>query len=393
MTQPTLDEWRRLYDVAQKVHDLAPWQWMEESDLFGVQNPENDDLGFVSVMGMAGEYFAVGMYLGAKGLYGFWDIQDNAPFVHPMEVLQVPQLQVSFGSRDETDDHDRQIIKSLGLKFRGKHAWITFRSYRAGFMPWYLEGHEARFLAAALEQLLEVAPRVRDDPNILLSEDERFDDDDEIEAEYKVALNGDFDDDDEDDEFYEESCLVRVPHHEGDTLRWDEQFMTIPVPEEPQRTIALDMDTLGKLKQLPRQNNTFEIGVFMLPTPVAEKRGERPFFPYVLLAVDKRSGAIVGNDMMQPLPSLDSMWTHVPGAVMQGLTSLGFIPKEIHVGTPLMMELLQPLANASKFKLRLQEFLPALNAVQEELSQFTGGGIVGMGDETLDDFPFDFPNS
>jgi hypothetical protein len=53
------------------IKTLAPWEWMSEDMVFGVQSPETDQLGFVSVMGMLGEHFSTAVYLGPEGLYGF----------------------------------------------------------------------------------------------------------------------------------------------------------------------------------------------------------------------------------------------------------------------------------------------------------------------------------
>lgn len=49
-----LNEWRRLHEAAIQVKEIAPWEFMEETDVFGVQNPETGELGFVSVMGLLG---------------------------------------------------------------------------------------------------------------------------------------------------------------------------------------------------------------------------------------------------------------------------------------------------------------------------------------------------
>ncbi len=38
---------------------LAPWQWMTEVDLFGIEHPVTGELGFVSVMGQLGEHLAI----------------------------------------------------------------------------------------------------------------------------------------------------------------------------------------------------------------------------------------------------------------------------------------------------------------------------------------------
>ena len=55
---PELDQKSRLYQAAKQVKELAPWEWMTEGDLFGVQNPETKEIGFVSVMGELGEHFS-----------------------------------------------------------------------------------------------------------------------------------------------------------------------------------------------------------------------------------------------------------------------------------------------------------------------------------------------
>ena len=60
--QPTEKEWKRLYEFAVKVKELAPWEWMYEDQIFGVQNPEAEEIGFVSIMGIAGEHFGISFY-------------------------------------------------------------------------------------------------------------------------------------------------------------------------------------------------------------------------------------------------------------------------------------------------------------------------------------------
>ena len=37
---PSMEEWSNLYEVMKRVKKLTPWEWMEEVDLFGVQDPE-----------------------------------------------------------------------------------------------------------------------------------------------------------------------------------------------------------------------------------------------------------------------------------------------------------------------------------------------------------------
>jgi hypothetical protein len=110
---PSLDEWRRLYDASIAIKALAPWEWMSEDRVFGVQSPETDQLGFVSVMGMLGEHFSIAVYLGAAGLYGFWSIEAEQEGDYPERILEIPQLQASWEDRNTLRKEDRELIKEL----------------------------------------------------------------------------------------------------------------------------------------------------------------------------------------------------------------------------------------------------------------------------------------
>ncbi len=91
---PTIDEWRELYESVVRVKEIAPWEWMTEADVFGVQNPETDELGFVSVMGMLGEHYAVSLYLGSKGLYEFWVFEEIGHLATPEGLLKTPSSSI-----------------------------------------------------------------------------------------------------------------------------------------------------------------------------------------------------------------------------------------------------------------------------------------------------------
>ncbi|WP_404786706.1 DUF6930 domain-containing protein [Altericista sp. CCNU0014] len=325
-------DWLHLYEAAIRLKEVAPWTWMVETDVFGVQNPETGDLGFVSVMGMRGEHFAVSLYLGAKGLYGFWDFEEIGEFGPPERLLEIPQLQASFEDRDELQTQDRTVIKNLGLKFRGKKAWPMFRSFRAGFLPWHLEAGEVRFLTYALDQLAEVAPRFKENPDLF-------------------------------DSYDAEQYLVRVPKSK-DASSWEDRAMTVLLPEPKPIKLLMDPQLLAHLKQIKLKNSKFEIDLCMFPAPMREK-GDRPYFAYILLIVDVQSGMILCHEMFQPLPSLEEMWGKVPLTVAQTLASASLVPKEIAVSSELVFQLLEPLAKSLNIKLKAVPFLPALSQVQE----------------------------
>ena len=160
-----LELWRGLYDVANRVRDLAPWKWMNETDVFGVEMPTGQVV-FASVMGALGAHYAVAVYPGAAALTSLRKIYENAD-AEPERVLEIPQVQLSFEDRGYLEDQDRRIAKQLGFTLKGKGAWPMFRSYRPGFAPWFLDRDEAEMLLAALSQLLEIAPLQRTDPSLI----------------------------------------------------------------------------------------------------------------------------------------------------------------------------------------------------------------------------------
>jgi hypothetical protein len=337
---PGIREWRRLYESAVRVKEISPWEWMTESDVFGVRSPETGELGLVSVMGMLGEHYAVSLYLGSEGIHGFLDLQEMGPFADPQDLIQVPQIQASFENRDELDKRDRGVIKELGLKFRGRNAWPMFRSYRPSLFPWFLEAVEARFLSCALEQLADVAPRFREDSSLLEpSGGERY--------------------------------LLRAQRQEGGSRLWEDASMGVPPLDAPPIEVEMEASKIEALGRLPPGKVSLEVDFFMFPAPVQDE-GDRPYFPHMLLLVDAGSGMVLGSDLLTPHPSMEAMWGRVPENLAHQLFALEQAPEKISVDSELLFQLLEPLASETAFGLELSPSLPGLEPARENLLRTFG---------------------
>ena len=160
---------------------------------------------------------------------------------------------LSFEDRANLTNEDLQIIKSLGLQFRGHNEWPLFRSFRPGFFPWFIAKEEAEFLTVAIHQAIEVALQFEKNPNLLSSIDEDY-------------------------------YLVRVPHIENDAIVWKNELLkTQPYKEFEIKTKPVDEKLLERINKLHiLQKDTWEIDYFFYPSAVKEKN-ERPFYPYIIL--------------------------------------------------------------------------------------------------------------
>jgi hypothetical protein len=298
-TPPSLAEWKKLYELAQEVKKLAPWKWLDESRIFGVKSPENDEVVFVSVMGQLGEHLAVAIYPGVQALYKFLEVEFSGGDVPPETVLEIPQLQISFENRDLIDPEDYEIIKKLGLKFRGKQAWPLFRSYQPEYCPWFMDAAEVRLTITVLEQLLELTPRLQSEPNLL-------------------------------PELDTETFLVRSMTSKGKKNIWQDELIKIEPPEMEMITFTMPLEKIDAAKKLPRGKQILLMDLFRMPIQI-ESKGDRPAWLYMFLVIDLASKQLLLGEPCDPSPKLADMWATLPEKIIDLFHRIGNRPKEIRV--------------------------------------------------------------
>jgi hypothetical protein len=356
---PSHDETRTLCSLAAEIKALSPWQWMEETDVFGVEDPDTGEIGFVSVMGNVGEYEAVAVYPGAEGIYGFIDFQTD-PSASPDRLIEIPQVQLSFSESEFLEKRDRELLKGSGLKFTGRKP--LFRSYRPGFLPWFITLNEARLLIHALSQTLEMTKRFAEQP---------------------VTLPDDGDGE-------TEPFLVRVPRqenasHREDTksrtssprsgLIWEDQIKRISRPTPPSIEITIDSVLLSDLKSIPLSAMQLEADLFIGPGRVG-KPHERPLALYMLMVADRFSGFILGFEALSAEHSLATMYASVPEKIAQLLWQNKALPKQILVRSDLLLGLLKPLEKELKIQIRTANKLPSIDEAAASMAKWLQTGKV-----------------
>lgn len=347
-TEPTHADWRRLYELAAEIKKLAPWGWMQEDDLFAVQNPDTGENGFVSIMGSGGEHFAVGVYLGTEALMGFWMMQQMPAFDMEM-FLSFRQLQLSFEDREIVEEEDRAVMKELGLKFRGRNAWPIFRSFQPGYLPWLINPAEARFLIHALEQTLQVAPRVRGNPDLL-----------------EMADN--------------DTYFGRVVRLKGGQPVWSDEAIVVSAPERTSIELPMNETLLEAVAAKPqRRGFTLELDTIGLEMIVGDDEG-RPYMPTMLLGVDAKSGMVLIHEFLNPAGGPLDMLGSIPATLVEQMAAWDNRPATIHVAEEPLADLVDLLSDALGWKVRLMDELKMLDAAAEALTDWLGAGSPMMPD-------------
>jgi hypothetical protein len=334
---PSIQEWRNLYDAAIEFKKMECWNWMWDSDIFGVQNPISGEIGYCCVMGRAGEHFALAVYLGTEGLEGYLKIQSGEIPLSSTDVLHLQNcLMASFEDRKFLQKKDLQVIKTLGLEFRGRNSWPLFRSYRPGYYPWYLSSDEAKYLTLALRQTIDVSLRFKNDPEMFNPPTEN-------------------------------QYLVWVPEEEKDGLRWGDEWLQ-PRPLEEAKIVAqpLDENQLERINRtITQRQGIWEIDSFYSPEAVKEKE-ERPYFPLVILWIEHHSGLILNCH----LAKLTEGVSNIPEQFLKLAENIKSLPQEILVKKEETFELLEPITCKLGIKLRSVKRLIAIEEAQNSMFEF-----------------------
>ncbi len=334
---------RRLYAAADQFKEMAPWQWMYDSDLFAVQNPADGIVGYCSVMGAAGEHFALGVYVGTAGLNSFYAVAEKAEMGQMDDfdtAFSQYCLMASFEDRNTLAPEDRAVIKKLGLQYRGAHNWPQFRSYRPGYFPWFITPEEADFLTEALEQARDVCPRVKEDENILLPKGEET-----------------------------EAYLLRKRQKSGKRVVWQDAVV-IPADDATVKPVAVPPVNQIRVKNIlqnaARVTNILEVSTFLIPQPIQEKKSQRPYLPVMQLWVEQESGLI----LKQNVTPFENQYHNIHLQLYDFLDKTKVLPAEIWVEKTPVAQILAPICQVLQIELKLAAELPATEEARDHLMKW-----------------------
>lgn len=335
--QPSIKEWKGLYEAAIEFRKAEPWEWVRETDVFGVRNPKTGEIGYCCIMGELGEVLAMAIYEGTEGLQSYLKIRKGQIKPGDPDALFMQKcLMLSFENVKFVEEDDREIIDELGLTFRGRNAWPVFRSYQPGYFPWFLNRHEVLYMTLALRQAMEICLRIKKDGKILHAP--------------------------------KRNCyLVRTAEEKAGKFFWKDEWIS-PAPLR-KKAEAFDGPVnevrIQKLKKTAKPATAvWEIDFFHTPAPVMQ--GERPVFPYAIMVMDHDTGLILEMHLAENAAYQREFIDKFLGCIEK--TSV--IPLEILVKKEEAAGLLGPYAGRLNIKLSMVRKLNNIGQARREIDKF-----------------------
>jgi len=341
--QPSKAEWKALFEAFLAVRDLEPWKYLYDMDIFGVQDPESGDIGYVTVLGAGGREYAVHVYRGDEGFSGLMRIAElgaRATRSYQMfeAFVELDFLNATWSDRSTLSTKDLKLIKSLGYRFRGRKAWPLFRSHIPGHVPWYLTAPEARYLTLVLEQLIQVLEEHKND----------------LEA---IRPTANFE------------MMVRVPVKKpSGSLTWKEERVG-----PPETTLGFQVvvqpEVLEHMSAFRTSRRILELDSYPLEQGVQPGRGERPYYPYLSVLADAVSGLILFTEVADPIPTLTQARYKAALVLIWHIIEAEEIPQKVRVRHPEMAFMLQELGEKLGFEIEEVDRLPRISTFRKKTSQ------------------------
>ncbi|WP_026485660.1 DUF7309 domain-containing protein [Caldanaerobius polysaccharolyticus] len=330
----TLDEWRELYKVASEVKELRPWEHLWDMDLITILHPAMSEPVYCSVMGKSGECFCIASYYGFEAFNRLMAMiqRDDIP---PEQVIRFQEDNVIicfFGDREELFKEELQIIKDLGLKFRGKNNWIYFRSFKKGYSPYILDEDEVLKETEILKNLYMAL---------------------QAYIEGKIKVN-----------FGKGMTLLR--RYDEETKQWlNCEAPLFSVPPAYKKVFLKDEVSISRLNKQQTINSILELDIAYVQGSIKDKKYERPLSIRICVLADSRTGIVLDQKLLSPK---DDEISEILRMIIDYILQTGK-PKRVYVRDEYIRSIIEDICNNINIELKIRGRLNAIDNFIKILEQ------------------------
>jgi hypothetical protein len=306
--KPTLEQWRRLYDLADRLAELDPWSFTEPEDMFGLVDAEQELTLFAHFFYTYWDARHMAVYAGDAAVRDFVG-NPEALFNYSREGMSgFSGLLLAYTSRSLLTANERQLLRELGRRYRGRGNWPCFRSYMATAYPRSLDQDEARQMQLVLAQALHILPAARAG-----------------ELALATPAQGGID---------QKELLVCVPQPPAaGEPSWQNTYRPVDLRAGfDEEFEEVDEAVLKQLRELPQEDTVFICGL----APVASQ--QTYYEEWGRRAPDQRLVIVDASDPMrwawQPFLPVAAFVKHLPGSVAALLQDMQARPARLVVECP-----------------------------------------------------------
>lgn len=332
--------WIELYRTAAEFQRLAPWRWMDDSHIFGLN--DRHGVRLASVIGNLGEVLGLAVYLGSAGINYLMRLLRREILPEDPDITGMQNsVLLDFVRRGSLRSEDRELQREISFQPApgSPRLFPQFYTYQPGYAPWFLDAGEAQMMVDTLRRAICFAGLVRNEPGAFA-----------LKSHQKIPFfpAG---------EAQPESLAAFTWH----------QLIPEPPPVDP--PVAWAKGRLAGLGALPqRRKCIWEVDAFISQMLIDEP--PRPYYAKVGLATDAQDGRIYGFHASEVQ---DTLADTAALTLEKCLADHGFRPGTIRVGSPSMAMALLTLCTSLRIKVVECARLPAILAARASLEAFDAG--------------------
>lgn len=330
-------DWRRLYDVAARIHALNPWEWMSLGHLFGVQPYGAHEPSFILFSELAeSSQRIVALFPGWRAFRIAFannaNTDDRPPLEKAVEESWRRLLYVPYKGLRRTH---RAVLKRLGLLTEDGVNFPVFYSQHVGYYPDRLSATEVVEMQEILYQAYGMAMRVESEPTL---------------TQQRLP----------------KTFFVRMQDANG---LWRDTWVDEPPLTDEGVDVSIDLGRVRRIAEFTRVRNVLQVDLVLTSLRAKSRGNHRSEAVFTLLLMNRTDKSVICCEALQALQGVDVMWSRVPGIVLRELEQFGALPDEIEVRSERMLNILRPLSEMLPFTLRRREKLMTLEGVSASLAE------------------------
>lgn len=255
--------WLELYEIAEKIQKLEPWKYLWDMDLLVYLCQPLNEVFYCSVMGHGGMHRGIAIYQGEQ-INGFFELAKNQ--IPEYMLLNYQEcLMCNFIGRQATLPKNREIIKELGLSFRGR--WISFENFEKGYEPSPINIKQVKIMIEALKNFYMMFRAILEQG---------------IKADFR---NGE----------------ILARHYDKEKQLFLNYPAPLLLPEKHYNTIKTEPEFEKDIIKLPQTEMELEYEfINYIPIKIRDNKEQdgRYYYPLSRIIAERRSGLVISNDLI-----------------------------------------------------------------------------------------------